>query len=800
MAQFPDDDLADLLIKKEKELQNLGKLRINQLEVQITQRDKRIEELQDKLMRIQDDFNYNLKLLEDRDADLQEVEYKLESLARILKDKDAEISELKSNLAGAEQKLASEMMKLRNYEKYLAENKSDIRTQLQNLKWEKDEEIRKIKEELERQKLKYEHKLQEKDSQINDTRYEVVRNYEDLLKDKEIEYKNSRIKLESEYSAALKEISRLKQEIERLSKANESSNILEKLKEIEEKYRSEFNEKDARIDELTHEVFRYKDMNRNLEAEITVVKTEAAAKYDTLNWEKMNIEKELRHIKVKYEDDVKFWEGTKETAVNRIQEQYKAYVEKLQQKLAELEAENDKAQVVIGNLREKLMSQEKTGTREAIDIQEKQRSEMIEMEHMIKQLRSQLWIKENEISNFRDSADLWKKKAESAYIELENTKKLQLDSDTKLRKFQEEISQLNTHHEDMINKLISETEEKVKSKIIDLETENDFLTKRVRDMDLQLKRYEQDLNRKEDKSSGSLKRIWSGDLGTFTPPGESSEASRVRQLEEENRHYKVVINNMLAEIESIRKVVEEKDREILFLREKTAKLEFENTIVNMTKEKLQAETMKIKPETDIKDVNNEIKRKDSEIQVLKDRNIKQKQEISQLKAERDQLIDISSNLKAELRSVLQGSLRSSPNYTDIEYMNKVSELEDQIQDLRSQLDSYKSRFSDSKENEPDQGPVSVLKSKLYKRPRGRSKSGGRELPNYDKFEEISHQPAQRDEDPDSEETKEIDELPPSANSERETASQRAIFEKLKQSKMRRTQAVRKPRNYNIRDE
>jgi hypothetical protein len=308
-----------------------------------------------------------------------------------------------------------------------------------------------------------------------------------------------------------------------------------------------------------------------------------------------------------------------------------------------------------------------------------------------------------------------------------------------------------------------------------------------------MKRYEQDLNRKEDKSSSSLKRIWSGDLGSFTPPGESSDASRVRQLEEENRHYKVVINNMLAEIESIRKVVEEKDREILFLREKTAKLEFENTIVNMTKEKLQAET-------NSKELNSEIKRKDSEIQVLKDRNLKQRQEISQLKAERDQLIDISSNLKAELRSVLQGSLRSSPNYTDIEYMNKVAELEDQIQDLRSQLDSYKSRFYDSKENEPDQGPVSVLKSKLYKRPRGRSKSGGRELPNYERFEEISHQPAQRDEDPDSEETKEIDEIPPPANSGRETASQRAIFEKLKQSRMRRTQGVRKARNYNIREE
>ena len=64
MASFPDDDLADLLIKKEKELQNLGKLRMNQLETQISQRDKRIEEMQDKLVRMQDDFNYNLKLLE----------------------------------------------------------------------------------------------------------------------------------------------------------------------------------------------------------------------------------------------------------------------------------------------------------------------------------------------------------------------------------------------------------------------------------------------------------------------------------------------------------------------------------------------------------------------------------------------------------------------------------------------------------------------------------------------------------------------------------------------------------------
>lgn len=71
MSQLADDNLADLLIKKEKELQNLGKLRLNQLETQIARKDKRIEEMQDKLIRMQNDFNYNLKLLEDKDADLQ---------------------------------------------------------------------------------------------------------------------------------------------------------------------------------------------------------------------------------------------------------------------------------------------------------------------------------------------------------------------------------------------------------------------------------------------------------------------------------------------------------------------------------------------------------------------------------------------------------------------------------------------------------------------------------------------------------------------------------------------------------
>ena len=52
-----EENLSDLIARKEKELQDISKLRLIQLEDQIRVKNQQIDSLTDKLRSIQEDFN-----------------------------------------------------------------------------------------------------------------------------------------------------------------------------------------------------------------------------------------------------------------------------------------------------------------------------------------------------------------------------------------------------------------------------------------------------------------------------------------------------------------------------------------------------------------------------------------------------------------------------------------------------------------------------------------------------------------------------------------------------------------------
>ena len=55
----PEDSLTAMLLKKEKELQQLSKLRINQLQEQIIFKERTIFDLESQIRRLNDDLTYN---------------------------------------------------------------------------------------------------------------------------------------------------------------------------------------------------------------------------------------------------------------------------------------------------------------------------------------------------------------------------------------------------------------------------------------------------------------------------------------------------------------------------------------------------------------------------------------------------------------------------------------------------------------------------------------------------------------------------------------------------------------------
>ena len=93
-----DLDYNSLMRQKEKEMLELKQLRTVQIQDQLVAKDKLIAEMSEKQAQIEDDFNYNVKLIEERDKELEQLETKAMQMKRQLAQKEEDIANLKADL------------------------------------------------------------------------------------------------------------------------------------------------------------------------------------------------------------------------------------------------------------------------------------------------------------------------------------------------------------------------------------------------------------------------------------------------------------------------------------------------------------------------------------------------------------------------------------------------------------------------------------------------------------------------------------------------------------------------------
>ena len=112
------DNLRNLAEKKEKEWREICELRMTSLEAKVKERDEQLDEEKIRFKKIKNDFEYNLKLLEERDKELETYDNIFEGMKGLKNEKNAEISELKIRLVEAKEKqkhLQKEKEELQKY-------------------------------------------------------------------------------------------------------------------------------------------------------------------------------------------------------------------------------------------------------------------------------------------------------------------------------------------------------------------------------------------------------------------------------------------------------------------------------------------------------------------------------------------------------------------------------------------------------------------------------------------------------------------------------------------------------------
>uniref|UniRef100_A0A0B7B4I3 Coiled-coil domain-containing protein 57 n=1 Tax=Arion vulgaris TaxID=1028688 RepID=A0A0B7B4I3_9EUPU len=178
--------LAD---EKEKEWRGILESRIEALEKGCKEKDNQLMSEKTKFNELKEHFKYNLKLLEERDKELEKYDVSYSELQVALNSKNAEISELKihlddlKNVIKREEKIEEELRA--NYQRRLREKQSEVDA----YKSSKDGEIQDERKDYEEFRRNLQLQLLNVQNELDTQKSELTIGFENALKKREHEFR-----------------------------------------------------------------------------------------------------------------------------------------------------------------------------------------------------------------------------------------------------------------------------------------------------------------------------------------------------------------------------------------------------------------------------------------------------------------------------------------------------------------------------------------------------------------------------------------------------------------------------------
>ncbi|GLE05521.1 hypothetical protein PINS_up014544 [Pythium insidiosum] len=146
VARVSPGDIRSLILEKEKELHDINEYRIRTLETLLREKESAAQAYKHKFVKLQEDFKYNLKLLEGRDEELALYDTNFAALKSVVRDREADVSELKAQIADLQSDLKQEQKRVAEQDAYYQQKLKDARAQMEGARWNFDEELRRARE------------------------------------------------------------------------------------------------------------------------------------------------------------------------------------------------------------------------------------------------------------------------------------------------------------------------------------------------------------------------------------------------------------------------------------------------------------------------------------------------------------------------------------------------------------------------------------------------------------------------------------------------------------------------------
>eukprot|EP00039_Didymoeca_costata_P005427 m.81599 g.81599 ORF g.81599 m.81599 type:complete len:752 (-) comp12815_c0_seq7:2535-4790(-) len=623
----PEDLVACLVLeasRKEKEWRAAEETKANGLTAALKSSVKELEDMKTKFKLLKDDFKYNLGLLESRDQELAKFDVAYAELSQLLHNKDADISDLKVELDAARSNLNRE------------------KGNVQQLRYEYDKKLRKSQEDMNAWKVAKEIEI----TQLEDMHIQDKQELENKLKATEQKLNT----IESELT--VKNDMKLQQELRQLKQ--QLSEALQGATDSE--CRAQQVEVDLRASNS-----KLEDLKNDLQKE-SYLRIDAEKKQREKEWEIKSLQHEVETIASTFQWQM---EREKNNLANTIAD--------LHGKMAVLQVEVEQAHLTAEARVKALQDQErdlKNTVREAQRATDDMRKELFKAEEVQAKHTAVLKSKEAELQQSKETM-MEMQREFSHSLSARDAELRSLNENMKRKEDRYQTMAMDVERYKQENVQLSQTESQLKHQLkqkddewghhveqakTQLKIQQDDFVRQLLDERRQLASKLDNANRLAEELKNENAKLCQEKETALRQCDDLRQAQNTEQLppsgfvsvQKENSRLKTAIKQMRIEMEDIAKRDSEELKELEYLKAQLS--EMQSDIVRKTSQLADSEAAISELKRVARQTNSD-NRREPHVQQLKKTIEEAVKDIQRLVQERDQLLNLSNELNAELSRI-----------------------------------------------------------------------------------------------------------------------------------------------------
>lgn len=189
--------LSQLAEKKEEELREVKGLQLAALQKELDEKDKSLKLERMRFQCLKDDFEYNLKIIEQRDTELLQYEKIFTELRENENFRNTEISDMKIKIEELQSKLEQCEKEKTELENYYRKRTSDLQNQVNFSLTEKNKEIQNEKENYLKFKRSTERRMQEAENEMEEQKRQLLFGFDEEMNKRDKEFREKTDELDN---------------------------------------------------------------------------------------------------------------------------------------------------------------------------------------------------------------------------------------------------------------------------------------------------------------------------------------------------------------------------------------------------------------------------------------------------------------------------------------------------------------------------------------------------------------------------------------------------------------------------